>query len=68
MSATPQPVAPKAQLTYSVTVTNHRPANSGAVKVVQSLPAKSTFVMLMKPVTAPMPVARNNASHHIPAP
>ena len=46
MSATPQPVAPKAQLTYSLTVTNRGPANSGAVKVVQSLPAKSTFVSM----------------------
>jgi uncharacterized repeat protein (TIGR01451 family) len=46
MSATPQPVAPKAQLTYSLTVTNRGPANSGAVKVVQSLPAQSTFVSM----------------------
>ncbi len=46
MSATPQPVAAKAQLTYTLTVTNRGPANSGAVNVVHSLPAKSTFVSM----------------------
>jgi uncharacterized repeat protein (TIGR01451 family) len=46
MSATPQPVAPKGQLTYTMTVTNRGPAASSAVKVVHSLPAKSTFVSM----------------------
>ncbi len=40
----PDPVTPNADLTYTLTVTNHSQAEAKDVKVIDTLPAQTTFV------------------------
>ncbi|MBV8518929.1 MAG: DUF11 domain-containing protein [Acidobacteria bacterium] len=48
-TATPDPVTPNADLTYTITVTNAGPSTATGVSLTDALPANTTFVSFSKP-------------------